>query len=134
MTPFSPEITFETPGDLSVVYNVVNSSYVEDSNTGLVFCNVFIGFTPTFTNASGKLKITNFPQAAVGGSFSLPISLAQCFNFPPHTSMLCATVDAGNDFATVVASGSIYAAANLTASELVSGGNYFLSFSGHYAY
>lgn len=134
MIPFSPEITFAIPGDLSVTYNNVTASYVEDPNTGLVFVNVYLAFTPVFTTASGQVRITNFPQAAISGNSTLPITIAQSFNFPANMTMLSASIDAGNDYATIVASGSYYAAANVTADELVSGGNYFLVFSGHYPY
>lgn len=134
MTTFSPEITFETPGDLLVTYNSVQASYIEDSVNNLIHMTAYIAFTPTFTTASGQVRITNFPQTAATGNFTLPISLAQSFTFPTNTSMLAATIAGGNNYATIVASGSIYAAANVTANELVSGGNYFLVFSGSYAY
>jgi hypothetical protein len=134
MTPFTPEITFATPGDLSVTYNAVNAVYEEDADTGLVFVSVYLAFTPVFTTAEGQVRITNMPKTAVEGSFVLPISLAQSFAFPPNMTMLAASIAAGDDYATIVASGSIYAAANVSANELASGGNYFLVFSGHYAF
>lgn len=134
MTPFSAGITFENPGDLTVTINGNSCSYVEDPDTGLVFTQVYIAFTPHFTNAEGQVRVTGFPRAAFNGNYSLPITIAQSFDFPPNMTHLCASIDSGHDYATIVASGSHYAAANVTANELVSGGNYFLVFSGHYAY
>lgn len=132
MTSFSPAITFATPGDLSVSYSQQVGNFVEVNN--IVFFNIFLGFTPTFTTASGQLRITNLPETAVNGEFTLPISLAQSFNFPANTTMLSAITIAGQSYATVVASGSGVAAANLTTTELTSSGNYFLTLSGFYLF
>jgi hypothetical protein len=131
---FNPQITFATPGDLAVTYNNVTAHYVDDTVNNIMHVCLYLAFTPVFTNASGQVRITNLPKPAATGNFTLPISLAQSFEFPANMSMLAASIDSGNDYATIVASGSIYAAANVTANELKSGGNYFLVFSGSYAY
>lgn len=132
MSTFLPEITFATPGDLTVVYSQQIGSHVEVGD-GLVFINVYLAFTPTFTTASGQVRIANLPANASEGDFTLPMSLVQAFDFPTGTTMLAAVTTAGESYATVVASGSGVAAANVGTSQLVSGGNYFLVFSGFYS-
>lgn len=54
---FSPQVTFSTAGDLSVVYTkqIGTASF----NSGLMVMNLSLEFTPTFTTAADELIITN---------------------------------------------------------------------------
>lgn len=127
---FTPTINFANSGDLTVSYSVQSGVYEEIGD--LVFVQMFLGFTPTFTNASGQMRIENLPEISLDSYFTLPISVAQTFEFPEGTTMLAAATIAGEDYATIVASGSGKVAANLSANELLSGGNYYLVCSGFY--
>jgi len=64
---WTPEITFATPGDLSVVYSEQNGSYVKIGK--LVVARVrFVTSTFTHSTASGNVHITGLPFAAAGGN------------------------------------------------------------------
>lgn len=56
---WTPEITFATPGDLSVSYGAQVGGFVRIGT--LVFVIVSLTFTPTYTTASGTFTITGLP-------------------------------------------------------------------------
>jgi hypothetical protein len=53
---YSPTITFDTPGDLSVAYTEQQGKFQLIGN--LVCFNLRVKFTPTFTTASGAIRIS----------------------------------------------------------------------------
>ncbi len=68
---FMPTITCGTPGDLAVVYAAQLGSYTRVGR--LVFVNVLLAFTPTYTTASGALRIDSLPFTILqdaGGSLN----------------------------------------------------------------
>lgn len=62
---WTPAVTYTTPGDLSVSYTTQIGRYVKIGK--LVFLKGVITFTPTFTTASGELRITGIPFTHVSG-------------------------------------------------------------------
>lgn len=62
---WTPAITYTTPGDLSVAYTTQIGRYVKIGR--LVFLKGVITFTPTFTTASGELRITGLPFTHISG-------------------------------------------------------------------
>jgi len=54
---FTPTITFATPGDLTVAYAAQTGSYSIVGN--LLYVNVSVTFTPTYTTASGVFLVNN---------------------------------------------------------------------------
>lgn len=58
-TSWTPTITFVTPGNLSVVYGTQTGTYTRVGN--LVFITFDLTFTPTYTTASGNIRIGGFP-------------------------------------------------------------------------
>lgn len=56
---FSPTISFATPGDLSVSYAMQQGWYMRSG--GLISMDISFRFTPTYTTASGQLRIGNLP-------------------------------------------------------------------------
>lgn len=56
---FTPTVTAATPGDLSVSYTNQIGSYVRVGN--IVVIGVFLTFDPTYTTASGDLRIGGLP-------------------------------------------------------------------------
>lgn len=129
-TSFTPTITFATPGDLTVSYSQQTGFYTEIGN--IIFIDITLGFTPTYTTASGALRISSLPTTATDSNFFLGVSLAQAFTFPIGTSMLAGASGAGESYLTIIASGSGVVAANITTTQLVTATGYFLYLSGFY--
>lgn len=61
---FTPVLTCVTPGDLSVSYSVQSGGYTKIGDT--LVSTVRLVCTPTFTTASGQLRITGMPFTAAG--------------------------------------------------------------------
>lgn len=84
--PFTPTISFVTPGDLTVVYNVQVGFYWQVGN--LILLRSRVAFTPTYTTSSGALVMPHpfftLVNGTVGGSFfpGLPIA------FPAGTTQI----------------------------------------------
>jgi len=56
---WTPVITFDAPGDLTVAYGVQYGSYTEHEDA--VICHCRLTFTPIYTTAAGNLRISGFP-------------------------------------------------------------------------
>jgi hypothetical protein len=56
---WTPMISFAAPGNLSVAYSVQTGRYTLQGD--LVFLELKVAFTPTYTTASGAFVITGFP-------------------------------------------------------------------------
>lgn len=59
---WTPQITFVTPGTLSVTYATQTGNY--SCSNGLAYLDFQLTFTPTLGTASGTFLITNLPKAA----------------------------------------------------------------------
>lgn len=123
-TTFSPVISFTTPGDLSVSYEVQFGSYARVGN--IVMYSFQLTFTPTFTTASGILTISmpinanqSFSKAYGSISFGgITLSVG-------YTDLALATGTAG--LLNVWQSGTTQARVTLTATQLTSGGTYTIN-------
>lgn len=62
---FTPSFTFVTAGDLSVAYGQQDGKYTKIGN--MVFADIGMGFTPTFTTSSGQARVSGFPFTAASG-------------------------------------------------------------------
>jgi len=63
IAPWTPTLTFATPGDLSVVYSARVGKYTKIGRLVIVWFNIATS-TFTFTTASGILHITGLPFTA----------------------------------------------------------------------
>lgn len=63
---FTPTVTFTTPGDLSVSYSVQQGWYKRF--LGMVYIALALRFTPTFTTASGDLRVGGLPVIGTVGT------------------------------------------------------------------
>lgn len=61
-TLFTPTITFETVGDLSVSYAVQQGYYYQVGK--IVVIKIYLTFTPTFTTSAGEFRIVGMPIAS----------------------------------------------------------------------
>ena len=90
---WTPEATFATPGDLSVMYSAQTGNYIKIGN--LVYISVSLNFTPTYTTSSGGFLISGIPYPAESNSSGLSFAAAGVttnFVFPTSTTMLLASV------------------------------------------
>lgn len=86
---FDPTITCTTPGDLAVTYNVRFGRFVRLGE--MVFVNIAIGGSITFTTATGNIRIASLPftispdfananfSLSVEGNFTWPANSTQLF-------------------------------------------------------
>lgn len=105
-TTWTPTLTFVTPGNLSVSYATQQGYYSQIGN--LVVCSFKLICTPTYTTASGNLKISGLPVASnVNMDFQAGSVYVSSSNaFPTGTtSLACATGNASS-FMVIVASGT----------------------------
>lgn len=64
---FNPSVTFAEPGDLSVSYDV-RQGYYTILPGNLLYVEVVLRFTPTYSTATGGLRVTGLPHSAALGS------------------------------------------------------------------
>jgi hypothetical protein len=129
--PWTPVVTFATPGDLSVSYTAQTAIY---SRIGpLVMFRVSLSFTATFTTAAGNLQITGLPVAAAPGSWGGYIPTAISTITWPNTGTVTYLLLGGSTF-TIVSAKSASAPTNWTAgTPIPSGIGFSLQFNGWYS-
>lgn len=71
---WTPAVTFATAGNLSVSYAVQAGRYSVVGD--MVYVDVTLTFTPTFSTASGNLIITGLPVAANASNTGSPVGNA----------------------------------------------------------
>jgi hypothetical protein len=115
---WTPVVTFDTPGDISVSYATQSASY---SRIGvIVTATINILFTPTYATSSGNFRITGLPitpnSLSVGSIHSFTSSLVYAGKTQLNTNIY-----AGNSYILIYASGSATAGGFLTTTEVISG-------------
>lgn len=118
---FTPVLTFSTPGDLSVVYVVQAGWYWRIGQ--LLHVIVRVQATPTFTTASGNLRITGLPYPAhadIPFQF-LPVQLSATGIAYPTGTYALATISGGASLFQFNTQGSAAAAGTVAAANVTSG-------------
>lgn len=128
---FTPTMTCGSPGDLSVAY--ANQTGIYTRIGSMVYANIRIQFTPTFTTASGQVQIAGLPfavQAGNGIGWSGSISFfAGSPTFPVGTTCINVQAESGASFCSLPCFGSAVAGSFLQMSGLVTGVQYHLVFT-----
>src|SRR5690606_6852658 len=88
------EVTFQTPGDLSVTYQNQSGSWTKIGD--LVLVQIEIAFTPTHTAASASFPISGLPYPAQAGSRN-------------HSALILNSINAGITWPTGVTALSVRA-------------------------
>ncbi|MGB0717978.1 MAG: hypothetical protein ACPGO7_01470 [Alphaproteobacteria bacterium] len=131
---FSPEVTFSTPGDLSLgAYSAQIGEYEYDAVTKWIRGHIAIEVVPTHTTASGDLRITGLPYQMVSTS-NFYSDTAVTYNGvtkASYTNFNFSMVP-GQQYALLTASGSGVGAANTQASDVPSGGTFIIRCSFQY--
>jgi hypothetical protein len=133
ITPFTPSFTFATVGDLSVSYTAQTGYYTRIGN--MVFVNIHVACTPTWTLASGVIKITGLPiNTANYGVSHLPVALTTSATYISPTKLLAsqfAFVDPGY-CAFVTYGGGASNTSNFTSTSIIYGNPFEIFVSGRY--
>jgi len=121
-------LSFATPGDLSISSAV--SSFVYTRFGNIVTLRVALVGTPTYTTASGNLRITGLPsivQSTINGGGRFNSTSA--FPYPSGTTMVAPAYIAGTDYIEVNAFGNNVANAKLTTTQVLTGVSFSVTFS-----
>lgn len=137
VTTFSPVFSFDTEGDLSVVYTSQGGFLQRVGD--LVFFNLYLGFTPTYTTASGNVRIKAFPIASRDDAVSLLGHMAvsvgetnQNLVWPANSKMLTARMREDTTYVELFFSISGGGAIEAGTTEFPSGSAQALRISGVY--
>lgn len=130
-----PTITFVTPGDLSVAYP--STSFIYRRIGDAIIYRLRVQFTPTYTTASGAIRVGGFPVAANAlssgaGSFAVFQGGSTLPAFPAGTTFLYASLLASQTVAIVTAGGSA-AVSSISTTQILSGNTYDLVLAGTYS-
>ena len=129
---FTPTFSCDTVGDLSVAYATQAGNYTRIGNK--VYISVGIAFTPTFTTASGSIRILGMPFA---GSASITSGLMVRYSsagitFDTGYTQLASYSEAATTYLRVSQLGSTQNGLKLQISRMVSGVANQFTLSGFY--
>lgn len=133
---FTPTVTFATPGNLSVSYATARGNYWRDGQT--IKFVMELTFTPTFTTASGELRISLppcTPLATSYGSQFYPCTVHNSdtrINWGAGATMLTGRIGGGVAYLRLISLGSATVANVIDASEMTSGQPTTLYIAGEY--
>ncbi|WP_201269937.1 hypothetical protein [Sinorhizobium meliloti] len=127
---FTPSLTFATPGDLSLGSVTASGVWKRKGRYVKVESN-FTG-TPTFTTASGNLRLTALPFAAASGNGNMSLqSITALIDWNSRT-MLAVNPTNANTFCEVRAFGANAASSPIQATEITSGAALTINYAGEY--
>jgi hypothetical protein len=117
---WTPTFTFATPGDLSVTYTIQDGRYSRIGN--LVNFSARVDCTPTFSTASGELRISlPFARMNAGQADVFPVRLSgPDVTWPTGLTSIVAFARANQAFLSLAFQGSSEAGANVAASNVTS--------------
>lgn len=119
---FTPTFTFATPGDLSNAYTTQLGDYYRIGS--LVFINLQLNVTPTFTTASGTVRIGGLPFITKTSSMT-PVLPVQCsapaIAWPGGRTAVFAFAPSAVTYLGLAAQGTAIGALGLQASDFTSG-------------
>ncbi len=131
---FTPTVSFETPGDLSVAYTVQNGRYWKVG--GVVNFQLSLSFTPTHTTASGDFLILGLPIQPNNLTTGYQVTATNSgsgLTYPAGRTTLTGRVMPGSpNTIKLVASGSNVGITFITSSEMATGGTYIVQIGGSY--
>ena len=111
---FTPTITFDTPGDLSVAYTTQLGTYTIVGR--MIVATVTVSFTPTYTTASSFLQVQGFP-VTFSGFIQYGTAFTSVINIGSFTYVGCTTRGSS-------AAISIYGGGSNIGSNYLTTGNY----------
>lgn len=130
VTPFTPTITFGTPGDLSVVYTAQVGASCRIGS--VVFITFRVACTPTYTTSSGNFLIASLPFSPTTYFFSISPNSVNTGTWPVGSTAAAFRASAGNASLELVGNGSASGTNSFTQANIVSGVAIAISGSGFY--
>jgi hypothetical protein len=131
---FTPTMTCATPGNLSVTYQAQTGYYTRIGNVAYVHYE--IGFTPTFTTASGIVRFSALPFTVNGtlqpNGAPMPLNYVNSFVWPAGITQINPWAVGNNAYIQVYLNGTTANSVNLTMANLVTGTPYYFVMSGFY--
>lgn len=128
---FTPEVTFATPGDLSVTYSIQGGRYTKIGRLVTIQITIVTSVF-THTTASGNMQITGLPFAHAAGT---PNSVGATFvsrinktNFTQHTG----SIGGGTSIIEILSFGNNQATSTVSAADSVSGSTFRFDFNCSY--
>lgn len=129
---WTPVLSFVTPGNLSVVYSTQVGWYIKIGQLATISANVQTS-TFTHTTASGNGEITGLPFAATSTSGHAGMQALQFSGITKaNYTSISGDIVAGTSTIGFGASGSGQGAANVTASDMPTGGTVIIKLTGNY--
>lgn len=128
-TAFTPTATFATVGDLTISYAIQTGEYYRYGN--IYFISYIIRFTPTYTTASGALRLGGLPVSGGNYNWVLPVNIStQGVTFNTAGTQVFATVP--STYFQLNSQGTATASSTLTTTNFLSGTQYTIIISGIY--
>lgn len=128
--PYTPTITFATPGDLSVAYTAQEGEFTLIGN--LVCFNTRVAFTPTFTTSAGAIRIS-LPTTAGANITSVPLAADPGnVGWPAARTQVGGAIAASTAYATLNGIGTGVAASALGAAHYLTAVAYTITIQGCY--
>jgi hypothetical protein len=129
---FTPTVTSSTPGDLSVSYTTQVGNYQRVGKWVQIEIN--LNFTPTYTTATGAVRIGGLPLAAVASANPSDFVLTDitAFNWPASRTQLVPVANSGQSYITIQALGSGVSPSELAITDKASGSGAILRIRGRY--
>jgi hypothetical protein len=123
---WTPVLTFATAGNLSVSYAVQVGNYSRIGN--MVFANIYLQCTPTFTTASGAMEITGLPLTSNSTSNNNSVGVCYTSGITYGTGLTSAALVLGSNSSTLVTatSGSAEGQGQLTTASFTTGDAFLL--------
>lgn len=117
---FTPTWTYSTPGDISVVYTTQDGQYTRIGNR--VYITLKLSCTPTFSTASGTLRIGGLPFTSSAfdnalGAFSHNANLT----YPASRTMPAASIPTSVSYLNVLCFGNGAGSSGVTTAQTASG-------------
>jgi hypothetical protein len=126
---FTPTFTFATPGDLSVVYGVQTGAYVRVGN--VVHIVITLQATPTFTTASGQVRMGGLPFTSGAYNHALTLSNKTVLTFN-GSDTFGSGYTSGSTYCRLRSMSSAGSATDLTPANFTSTSSHIVAFSGSY--
>lgn len=130
---FTPTITAATAGDLSVAYSTQSGNYWKIGD--VQYFQVELTFTPTFTTATGAIRVASLPNShSVQTAWSIVTAAVSdsTITWPTNITHLVGVVQSGNAYATIRGAGSGENLTTLDIDDFTSGQAVTLRLQGSY--
>lgn len=129
---WTPTATFATPGDLSVSYSNTDARWERIGRR--LFIRGSITFTPTYTTASGALRIGGLPFPAAAGQdvFEIGLTAISAITWPSSATQMLLKIGGGLSYMDLIGFKSASAGNLASTGSFPSGAAYTIRFDGSY--